>query len=43
VTLPSASTPHFDVAVGEPQLTPTLQGLPMRMFLSDARFIVSSR
>src|SRR5262245_26676786 len=43
VTRPSASTPHLEFSAGETQLTPTLHGLPMRMFLSDARFIVSRR
>src|SRR5262245_21436216 len=43
VTRPSASTPHFEFSAGETQLTPTLHGLPIRMFLSDARFIVSRR
>src|SRR5262245_15692555 len=43
VTRPSASTPHLEFSAGETQLTPTLHGLPIRMFLSDARFIVSRR
>src|SRR4029453_7165079 len=43
VTRPSASTPHLEFSAGEAQLTPTLHGLPMRMFFSDARFIVSRR